>query len=148
MNGHIVALGGLAPNEWECMDDWRVHGVDRALREAWERGCVLAGVSAGAICWFEDGVTDSFGPQLAPLRDGLGFLPGSFCPHYDSEERRRPLYTRLVRDGFPPGWAADDGVGVHFEGRELREVVSARPGARAYRVEPEGETAVEPRLLP
>lgn len=78
----------------------------------------------------------------------LGFLPGSFCPHYDSEERRRPLYTRLVRDGFPPGWAADDGVGVHFEGRELREVVSARPGARAYRVEPEGETAVEPRLLP
>ena len=126
---------------------WRVHGFDRILREAWEAGVVLTGGSAGMICWFEAAVTDSFGPQLEGLRDGLGFLPGSACPHYDGEERRRPRYRELVDGGFPAGIAADDGVAVRFEGSELAEVVTARPGATAYRVEPGAETPLEARPL-
>jgi dipeptidase E len=126
----------------------RVHGIDRALRGVWERGGVLGGWSAGANCWFENSVTDSFGPQLRPLADGLGLLPGSFCPHCDREQERRPAYTRLVREGaLPPGWAADDDCALLFEGTELREVVSQREGARAYRVTPAGEEPLEPRLL-
>jgi dipeptidase E len=126
---------------------WRVYGFDAILREAWEQGIVLAGWSAGMICWFEAAVTDSFGPELAPYHDCLGFLPGSACPHYDGEERRRPVYTELVGNGFPPGYAADDGVGLHFKGTRLAEVISARRGARAYRVEAGSETPIEPRLL-
>jgi dipeptidase E len=125
---------------------WRVHGVDAALREAWERGIVLFGVSAGMICWFERSVTDSFGP-LAPLHDGLGLLPGSACPHYDGEPERRPTYTRLVREGFAPGYAADDFAAIHFAGTDLAACVAVRDGARVYRVEPGGETALETRLL-
>ena len=140
----IYVSGGSTAN---ALALWRLHGVDLALRDAWERGAVVGGVSAGANCWFECSVTDSFGPELAPLRDGLALLPGSFCPHYDGEERRRPVFTRLVREGFPAGYAADDAAALHFVGTELREVVSSRPGARAYRVEPDGETALEPRLL-
>ena len=140
----IYVSGGSTAN---ALALWRLHGVDLALRDAWERGAVVGGVSAGANCWFECSVTDSFGPELAPLRDGLALLPGSFCPHYDGEERRRPVFTRLVREGFPAGCAADDAAALHFVGTELREVVSSRPGARAYRVEPDGETALEPRLL-
>jgi dipeptidase E len=113
---------------------WRVHGVDGFLREAWEAGVVLAGVSAGSICWFEAGVTDSFREELDGL-DCLGFLPGSNCPHYDGEETRRPAYHRLVAEGFRPGLAADDFVGLRFEGTELAEVVTSRPDAAAYRVE-------------
>jgi dipeptidase E len=140
----ILVSGGNTAN---MLAIWRVHGVDAILREAWERGIVLTGWSAGMICWFEAGVTDSFGPQLGPLHDGLGFLPGSACPHYDGEERRRTVYTSLVAGGFPPGYAADDGVALHFAGTDLAEVVSAREGACAYRVEPEGETSLEPRPL-
>jgi peptidase E len=140
----IFVCGGNTAN---MLAIWRVHGFDRILREAWEAGVVLAGWSAGMICWFEAGVTDSFGPQLAGMRDGLGFLPGSACPHYDGEERRRPVYTELVAGGFPPGLAADDGVGLHFRGTELAEVVTVRPGATAYRLEPGGETPLEARLL-
>jgi peptidase E len=81
------------------------------------------------------------------MRDGLGFLAGSACPHYDGEERRRPVYTKLVSEGFPAGIAADDGVGVHYAGTELMEVVSVRPDAAAYHVGPEGETRLGPRLL-
>jgi peptidase E len=115
---------------------WRLHGVDRALKKAWEAGVVLAGPSAGANCWFEASITDSFGPGLAPLKDGLRFLKGSFCPHYDSESLRRPRYTELVASGeLPDGYAADDGVGLLFEGRDLREVVASLPGASAFRVE-------------
>ena len=99
------------------------------------------------ICWFEAGVTDSFGPQLEGMRDGLGLLPGSACPHYDGEERRRPVYTELVANGFPPGYAADDGAALHFVGTELEEVVAVADGARAYRVEPGAETPIETRLL-
>jgi dipeptidase E len=125
---------------------WRVHGFDRIVREAWESGVVLYGWSAGMICWFEAGVTDSFGPQLDGM-DCLGFLPGSACPHYDGEERRRPRYRELVDGGFPAGYAADDGVALHFVGTELREVVSVREGATAYRVEPGSEKALEARTL-
>ncbi|HEX7950100.1 MAG TPA: peptidase E [Candidatus Limnocylindrales bacterium] len=115
---------------------WRLHGVDRALRKAWEAGVVLAGPSAGANCWFEASITDSFGIGLAALKDGLKLLRGSFCPHYDSESLRRPRYTELVAAGdLPDGYAADDGVGLLFEGRELREVVASLPGASAFRVE-------------
>jgi dipeptidase E len=140
----VLVSGGNTAN---ALALWRLHRVDRALRDAWERGAVVGGVSAGANCWFECSVTDSFGPQLCPLDDGLALLPGSFCPHYDGEQRRRPVFTRLVREGFPPGFAADDGVALHFVGTELREVVSSRPGARAYRVGPDGETPLTPRLL-
>jgi hypothetical protein len=91
-------------------------------------------------------VTDSFGPQLETM-DCLGLLPGSACPHYDGEELRRPRYRELVADGLPPGFAADDGVALHFAGTELAEAVTIRPDGRAYRVEPGTETPVEPRLL-
>jgi peptidase E len=126
---------------------WRVHGFDEILRDAWEQGIVLAGSSAGMICWFEAGVTDSFGPQLEGMRDGLGFLSGSACPHYDGEELRRPVYQKLVAEGFPAGLAADDGVGLHFVGTELKEPVSVREEANAYRVENGSETVIEARQL-
>ena len=142
----VVYVGG--GNTANMLAIWRVHGVDRALREVWERGGVLGGWSAGANCWFEDSVTDSFGPQLRALGGGLGFLAGSFCPHYDGEPERRPTYTRLVRaGGLPPGYAADDDVGFHFEGTELREVVTQREGAGGWRVTPDGEEPLEARVL-
>src|SRR5205823_3875042 len=140
----IMIAGGNTAN---MLAVWRVHGFDRVLHEAWESGIVLTGWSAGMICWFEAGVTDSFGPQLEGMLDGLGFLPGSACPHYDGEELRRPVYRRLVAEGFPGGIAADDGVGLHFLGTELAEVVSARDGATAYRVEAGGESPLEARRL-
>ena len=141
----IFVCGGNTAN---MLAVWRVHGFDRVLREAWEAGVVLTGWSAGMICWFEASVTDSFGPQLEGMRDGLGFLAGSACPHYDGEELRRPVYTKLVADGFPPGVAADDGVGIHFVGTELVEVMSVRKGAGAYRVGPCGdEQRLGARLL-
>ena len=140
----IFVSGGNTAN---ALAIWRVHGFDEILREAWEAGIVLTGWSAGMICWFEAGVTDSFGPQLEGMRDGLGFLPGSACPHYDGEAERRPVYTRLVREGFPPGLAADDCVALRFDGTELAEVVSAREGAGAYRVSPQGEEPIEARPL-
>ena len=144
--GHdaIYVTGGNTAN---ALAIWRVHGFDAILREAWEAGVVLAGWSAGMICWFEAGVTDSFGPQLEGMRDGLGFLPGSACPHYDGEGERRPVYSRLVGEGFPAGLAADDCVALRFDGTELAEVVSSRAGSRAYRVTPEGEEPLEARLL-
>ena len=141
----ILYVGG--GNTANMLAVWRVHGLDAILREAWESGIVLCGASAGMICWFEAGVTDSFGPQLEGMRDGLGFLPGSACPHYDGEVLRRPVYRALVDDGFPHGYGAEDGVALHFEGTKLAEVVAVLPEKRAYRVEPGSETAVEPRLL-
>jgi peptidase E len=142
----VLFIGG--GNTANMLAVWRVHGFDEILREAWEQGIVLSGSSAGMICWFEAGVTDSFGPQLEGMRDGLGFLAGSACPHYDGEGERRPVYTRLVRDeGFPRGLAADDCVALRFDGTELAEVVSSRDGSRAYRVSAEGEEPLEPRRL-
>ena len=139
----VLVSGGNTAN---ALAVWRLHGFDAILREAWQEGILLTGWSAGMICWFAQGVTDSFGPQLAAM-ECLGFLPGSACPHYDSEERRRPVYTQLVAGGLEPGIAADDDVGVHFAGTELREVVSSRDGATAYRVTQDGEQPLEARLL-
>jgi len=139
----IVYVGG--GNTANMLAVWRVHGVDRMLKAAWERGVILTGVSAGMICWFEAGVTDSFGP-LAALRDGLGFLSGSACPHYDGEMDRRPTYQSLVRAGFPEGYAADDGAALHFIGTALETCVAGRPGARVYRVGVAGEVVVETPL--
>ena len=141
----VIFVGG--GNTANMLAIWRVHRFDEIAREAWESGIVLSGWSAGMICWFEAGVTDSFGPQLKGLRDGLGFLPGSACPHYDSEKLRRPVYTKLVAEGFPPGVAADDGVGLHYVDTELIEVVSVQEGAAAYRVAADGEAPLPARLL-
>lgn len=141
----IVVSGGNTAN---MLAVWRVHDVEATLRRAWERGAVLTGWSAGAICWFESGVTDSFSDELDPIDGCLGFLSGSMCPHYDGEERRRPVYERLVREGkLPPGIAADDAVGLHFVGTELAEVVTAASGATAYRVDRDGETRLDARVL-
>jgi peptidase E len=145
----IYVSGGNTAN---MLAIWRLHGVDVILREAWRLGALLAGWSAGSICWFESGVTDSFGPELVALEGCLGFLAGSNCPHYDAEPQRRPVYQRLVGAGLAPGVAADDGVGLHYRGVELVDVVSVRPGARAYRVEKAAggevvESALEARLI-
>jgi len=140
----IFVTGGNTAN---ALAIWRTHGFDEVLREAWEKGVLLTGWSAGAICWFDAAVTDSFGPQLEGLQDGLGFLPGSACPHYDGEELRRPRYAELVRDGFPPGIAIDDDVAIRFEGTELAEVVTSRDGAGAYRVGADGEVPLDVRRL-
>jgi peptidase E len=130
----IFVGGGSVAN---MLAVWRVHQVDEILRKAWQAGIVLAGSSAGGICWFEGGTTDSFGRSLRAFTGGLGLLPGSFCPHYNSESGRRPLYHQLIADGtLAPGLACDDGVGTHFTDDELTEVVADRQGASAYRVEP------------
>ena len=142
--GHdLVYVGG--GNTANMLAIWREHGLDEIVRDAWQAGVVLAGVSAGMICWFEGGVTDSFGPQLEAM-ECLGLIPGSACPHYDGEELRRPRYHELVAGGFPGGWAADDGVALHFEGWELREAVTALPGKAAYRVRLDDDGVVEERV--
>jgi len=130
----VIYVGG--GNTANMLAIWRLHGVDRALQRAWDESVVLTGLSAGSLCWFEAGTTDSFGPQLAPFTDGLGFIPGSHAPHYDGEPNRRPHYQRLVAEGvLPAGHAADDGAALVFHGTELAEVVASRPNARGYRVE-------------
>jgi peptidase E len=131
---------------------WRLHGLDSVLETAWQAGVVLAGVSAGSICWHLGGTTDSFGPNLQPVTNGLGFLPYSNGVHYDSEAQRRPLFHRLIAEGtLPAGFATDDGVGLLYRGTELVEAVSETRGKGAYRVEAEGgrafEERIEPRLL-
>ncbi len=141
----LVLVGG--GNTANMLAIWKAHGVDRALRAAWERGTVLAGVSAGAICWFEQGSTDSFGPGLAGL-ECLGFLPGSFTPHYDGEAARRPrLHEMIGRGELASGWAADDGCAVVFSGREQVDVVLSRDAARGFRVERTPDGVVETPLV-
>jgi peptidase E len=142
----IFVGGGSVAN---MMAVWRVHELDVILRKAWHSGIVLAGSSAGGICWFEGGTTDSFGRALRPFTGGLGLLSGSFCPHYNSETGRRPLYHRLITEGtLPPGIACDDGVGAHFIDDTLAEVIADRPGSSAYRVQPGiVETRLETRFL-
>jgi peptidase E len=142
----VIYVGG--GNTADMLAIWRVHGVDAILHQAWEAGIVLAGISAGAICWFEASVTDSFGLNLAGMRDGLGFIPGSACPHYNSEEQRRPVYRQLVGSGFPAGYAIDDQVGLHFVDRELAEVVTSAEGRTAYEVKLEGMAVRERPLTP
>ena len=144
LSQHSICVSG--GNTANMLAIWRVHGIDALLREAWEEGIVLWGKSAGMICWFEHGVTDSFGPGLRAT-DCLGFLPGSACPHYDGEENRRPRYRELIEGGLAEGIAADDGVALRYEGTELVEVVTCRPGAAAYRVDERGETPLDARCL-
>jgi peptidase E len=147
----IIYVGGGSVANMVAV--WRVHGIDAVMRKAWQAGIILAGSSAGGICWFEGGTTDSFGIKLRPFTDGLGMLAGSFCPHYNSEPERRPLYQRLVAEGaLPGGLACDDGAGAHFVDDSLAEVVADRPDAGAYRVDPDGaggfvETAIPVRFL-
>jgi peptidase E len=128
----VIYVGG--GNTANMLAVWRVHGFDKELIRAWRKGVILCGVSAGGMCWFEAGLSDSFGSKLSPLRDGVGLLKGAFCPHYDGEADRRPALHRELRRGFLPTLAADDGVGLHYVGTRLVEAVSSRPGARAYRV--------------
>ena len=126
---------------------WDVHGLPPAMRAAWEAGVVLTGVSAGSLCWHVGGTTDSFGPDLRPITNGLALVPYSNGVHYDTEEQRRPLYQRLVADGtLPAGYATDDGVGVVYRGTEMVEAVTERDGAGAYFVEPGDGGAVETAL--
>ena len=132
---------------------WRAHGLDSILRTAWQEGVVLAGVSAGSICWFQGGTTDSFGPELRAVGNGLALLPYANGVHYDSEARRRPLVHRLVADGtLGETHCTDDGVGLVYRGTSLVEAVSEVRGKGAYRVtRGEGgdvlEEMVEPRYL-
>ena len=131
---------------------WRVHGVDQILRACWEQGVVLGGVSAESLCWHSGGTTDSFGPTLAPITDCLAFVPWSNCPHYDSEEQRRPLYQRLVAERrLASGYATDDGAAVVYRGTEVVDVVTERDAAAAYFVEATDtgmtETRLDARLL-
>ncbi len=156
IRGHLLSQdviwvgGGSVAN---LLALWRLHGWDGLLREAWEAGVVLGGVSAGSICWHNGGTTDSFGPELRPVTNGLGFVPYSNGVHYNSEPQRRPLYHRLIADGtLTDGYATDDGVGLVYRGTEMVEVVADRPGCAAYRVERGAggsatETRLEPRML-
>lgn len=131
---------------------WRLHGVDDAMRTAWDRGTILGGVSAGSICWHVGGPTDSFGPELKVVTDGLGLLPYGNGVHYDSEEQRRPLLRQIVGDGLlPVSYATDDRVGILYEGQEPVRIIADRAedpesGPAAYRVERVGAEVIETRL--
>jgi peptidase E len=156
IRGHLLAQdviwvgGGSVAN---LLAVWRVHRLDEVLRECWESGVVLGGVSAGSICWYVAGPTDSYGTDLRLSPPALGLLPYGNGVHYDSEEQRRPLLHGLVGKGdLPTSHATDDGVGLVYDGTELVEAVSDRPGAAAYIVERQEdgsvtETRIEPRLL-
>lgn len=156
VTGHLLdqdvvwVLGGSVAG---LLAMWRLHGYDEALRTAWRAGVVLTGISAGSICWHVGGTTDSYGPALRPVTDGLAFLPYANGVHSDVEEQRRPLLRSLVAAGtLPPAYATDDGVGLLYRGTELAEVVSEEDGKAAYHVEPDGrggavETRLEPRRL-
>lgn len=145
----IVHVGG--GNTRSMLAVWRYWGLDVQLRDALQRGTLLCGSSAGAICWFEAGVTDSVAGELT-VAPCLGFSAGSYCPHYDGEVERRPAYRRFVESGaIAAGYACDDGAGLHLIDGALEAVVSARPDACAYRVERVGsaarETPLDTRLL-
>jgi peptidase E len=146
----VWVMGGSVAN---LLAVWRVHGLDVILRRAWQAGVVLSGVSAGSICWYQGGTTDSFGPELRPVTGALGFLPYGNGVHYDTEAERRPLVHRLVADGtLAVTHCTDDGVGLVYRGTELVDAVTEIPGKGAYLVTREGDSAVEeriePRLLP
>jgi dipeptidase E len=129
----IIYVGG--GNTKSMLAVWREWGLPQILRQAWNAGVILAGISAGAICWFDAGVTDSWAGRLAPLKC-LGLLPGACCPHYDGEKERRPAVHKLVaRHALPPALALDDGAAAHFVGRKLLRIVSSRPNALGYKVE-------------
>jgi peptidase E len=151
----VLVEGGSVVN---LMAVWRAHGLPAVLRECWEAGVVLAGPSAGSQCWHVGGPTDawSYEPsrRLAPFTDGLGLLPFSNGVHDDmADQPRRAVYRSLVASGeLPGGYATEDGVGLYYLGTELAEAVTVRPGARAWRVEPDGaggwtERAITPRQI-
>lgn len=138
----LIYVGG--GNVISLLGTWRAHGLDQVLARAWRSGVVLCGPSAGSLCWFAEALT-AF--HSAPRRvRGLGLLPFSNCVHYDAEPARREEYRRFVGDGMRPGFAADDGAALHFQGRRLHHVVSSRKNARAFRVAPEGAEVVETPL--
>lgn len=144
----IVVSGGNTLNQQAI---WRAQGIDEVLREAWNRGIVLGGASAGSLCWFEEGTTDSRPKELTKI-ECLGFLTGSHSPHYDGEEQRRPTYHRLISSGvLKPGWACDNFAGIYFEGTEPARFVATRPGAMVYYVDLVNgrvvETPHEPELI-
>lgn len=140
----IVASGGNTLNQQAI---WKAQGIDVVLRQAWDRGIVLGGASAGSLCWFEEGTTDSRPRELSTVQC-LGFLKGSHCPHYDREKDRRPLYHKLIGSGaMKPGYACDNDAGIYFEDNEVKRVVTARADAKVYYVSVAGGQAVE-KLLP
>lgn len=146
----VIYVGGGSTRNLLVL--WREWGLDNILKEAWAAGVVLAGISAGSICWFQQGVTDSVEASRLHALPCLGFLPGSNCPHYDGEAERRPAYHSLLREGkLQPGYAADDGAGLHFIGQRLAHCVTSRATATAYRLELAGdgiqETALKSTLL-
>jgi dipeptidase E len=150
LDGHVsgqdlVIVGG--GNTANMLAIWRLHGMDRALRRAYAEGVTLSGWSAGCLCWFEGGITDSFSPDLDPLKDGLALIKGTSCPHYDSQDRRRPTYHAAVRDGLAPGVALEDGVVARYEDERLVEIVTARAGGRAFSIDAAGERPLAVRAL-
>ena len=136
----VIYVGGGCVRS--CLGTWRAHGLDDVLREAWARGIVMCGLSAGSLCWFEQGLTAFHGEQGLPVA-GLGVLMGSNAVHYDKEPRRRPDYHSAIAAGMPPGWAADDGAALHFVGEDLARVVSSRRESKAYRGESVNDEVVE-----
>ena len=141
----VIFVGG--GNTKSLIAVWRDWGLNEILRDAWQQGIVLAGVSAGANCWFESCVTDSWEKELRAI-PCLGFLSGSFCPHYDGEADRRPSYHHMVGEGqILPGLAADDGCAIHFTGTHIHSVVSSRAHASAYQLTRTG-TGVSETPLP
>lgn len=142
----VIYVGG--GNTRNMLVLWKEWGVDRALRKAYARGTILAGISAGAICWFEQGLTDS-NPGGYTALNAMGWLKGSFCPHFDSEPLRRPILRRLIRLGkLKAGYAVDDGVGVHFVDNEFAQVVSSLPKAGARYLERQYGKLKESNLKP
>ncbi|MGZ4428784.1 MAG: Type 1 glutamine amidotransferase-like domain-containing protein [Nocardioidaceae bacterium] len=134
LNQDVIYVGG--GNTLSLLAVWRTHGLVEVLREAYDAGVVLAGLSAGMNCWFEASVTDSWTTEeLRALDDGLGFLAGSACPHYDGEPQRRPTYLRLIAEGFPAGYAVQDCCALYFEDEQLSAAVASTPDAGAFRVE-------------
>jgi peptidase E len=128
---------------------WRLCGVDEAMRQAWQAGVVLTGVSAGSLCWHVGGTTDSFGPELRPITDGLGMIPFANGVHYDSEKQRRPLFQSLIGDGtLPDGFATEDGTGVLYQGTEFVEAVTEIPDRTCYRVSRDADGTVTEERLP
>lgn len=128
----ILYVGG--GNTKNLLAVWKEWGIDSILKKAWNEGVILAGLSAGAICWFEQGVTDSYGEGFEPI-NCLGLLTGSHCPHYDGEIERRPAYHKLIESKkIQSGIAADDGLAIHYIGHEIHKIVSSRPNAKAYSV--------------
>jgi peptidase E len=145
MNQDILYVGG--GNTKNLMALWREWEIDVAIRQAYDKGTILAGLSAGSLCWFEDGITDSYGDELEPI-SCLGILRGSHCPHYDGEESRRPTYRKFIQEGkVGSGYAADDGVALHFIDEELHKIVSSRESAKGYRVDKDKESILTTHYL-